>query len=129
MSNKLRRVIHYILDILFGIEQPPRFFKIATIVANSDVVLGMSDSTTLPSTHFYSPVNEFERDDALILGNKTDENSCLMQVNEAEKLALLETSIIPQYYQLRFLDGRFIIGVQIIGYVTSFVHRTIHHCQ
>jgi hypothetical protein len=70
--------------------------------------------------------------DALTLGHKTAENSCLMELNEAGKLALLESNILPNYTQLRFVDGRsgiatLIIGVQAIGYVTSTVYRAIHH--
>jgi hypothetical protein len=70
--------------------------------------------------------------DALTLGHKTAENSCLMELNEAGKLALLKSSILPNYKQLRFVDGRsaiatIIIGVQAIGYVTSVVYRAIHH--
>jgi len=95
----------------------------------------MSDSTTLPSTHIdtnESPVKEDNVADALTLGHKTAKNSCLMELNEAGKLALLESSILPNYKQLRFVDGRsglatHIIGVQAIGYVTSIVYRAIHH--
>jgi len=71
--------------------------------------------------------------DALTLGHKTPENSHLMELNQAGKLALLETSsILPNYKQLRFLDGRsgtatLIILVQAVGYVTSTVYRAIHH--
>ncbi|CAK9872346.1 unnamed protein product [Sphagnum jensenii] len=55
-----------------------------------------------------------------------------MKLNEAGKLALMESSILANYKQLRFLDGRsgiatLIIGVQAIGYVTSIVYRAIHH--
>ncbi len=69
---------------------------------------------------------------ALTLGHKTAQNSCLMELNQAGKLALLESSILPNYKQLGFLDGRsgiatLIIGVQAIGYVTSIVYRAIHH--
>jgi hypothetical protein len=70
--------------------------------------------------------------DALTLGHKMDENSCLMELSDAGKLALLESSILPNYKQLRFVDGRsgiatLILGVQAIGYVTSIVYRAIHH--
>jgi hypothetical protein len=70
--------------------------------------------------------------DALTLGHKTAENSCLMVLNRAGKLALLESIVLPYYKQLRFLHGRsgiatLIIGVQAIGYVTSIVYRAIHH--
>jgi hypothetical protein len=95
----------------------------------------MSDSTTLPSTHIDtkdSPVKEDNMADALTLGHKTAENSCLMLLNDPGRLALLESSILPNYKQLRFLDGRsgiatVIIGVQAVGYVTSTVYRAIHH--
>jgi hypothetical protein len=44
--------------------------------------------------------------DALTLGDKAAENLCLMEINEAGKLALLESSIISlNYKQLQFLDG------------------------
>jgi hypothetical protein len=48
MSNKLRRVIDDILVILYGINQPRGFLKSTRIVANTYIVLGMSDSTMLP---------------------------------------------------------------------------------
>ncbi|KAH8972526.1 hypothetical protein BDL97_02G202300 [Sphagnum fallax] len=135
MSNKLRRVIEDILVILFGINQPPGFLKSTRIVASTYIVLGMSDSTTLPSTHIYrddSPVKEDNMADALTLGHKTAENSCLMLLSHAGKLALLESSILPNYKQLRFVDGRsgiatLILAVQAIGYATSIVYRAIHH--
>lgn len=134
-STKLRRVIDDVLAILFGISQPRGFLKSTRIVANTYIVLGMSDSTKLPSTHIqtsHSPVKEDNMADALTLGHKTAENSSLMELNEAGKLALLESSILPHYKQLRFLDGRsgiatLIICVQAIGYVTSIVYRAIHH--
>jgi hypothetical protein len=134
MSNKLRRVIDDILVILFGINQPPGFLKSTRIVANSYIVLGMSDSTTLPSTHIHtehSPVKEDRWADALTLGHKTAENSRLKLLNGAGKLALLESRILPHYKQLRFVGGRsgiatLILAVQSIGYVTSIVYRAIH---
>jgi hypothetical protein len=51
-------------------------------------------------------------------------------VNEAGKLALLESDIFLTYKQVPFLDGRsctatLIIGVQ--GYITSIIYRTIDH--
>jgi hypothetical protein len=109
MCNKLRRVIDNILVILFGINQPRGFLKSTRIVANTYIVLGMSDSTTLPPTHileFDDPIEEDNMADALTLGHKTAENSFFMGLNEAGKLALLESSILPNYKQLRFLDGR-----------------------
>jgi hypothetical protein len=91
----------------------------------------MSNSTELPDEHIHSrncPVQP----DALTLGHKTAENSRLTHLNKAGKLALSESSILPDYKQLRFLDGRsriatIIIAVQAIGYVTSVVYRAIHH--
>jgi hypothetical protein len=135
MSYKLKRVIDDILVILFGINQPRAFLKSTRIAASTYIVLGMSDSTKLPSTHIHthiSPVKEDNMADALTLGHKTAENSCLMVLSRAGKLALLESSILPNYKQLRFLDGRggiatLILAVQAIGYVTSIVDRAIHH--
>jgi len=135
MSYELRRVIDDIRVILFGIKQPRGFLKSTRIVASTDILLGMSDSTTLSSKHMStarSPVNEEYMADALTLGQKTAENSCLMELNEAGKLSLLESGILPNYKQLRFVDGRsgiaaLIIGVQAIGYVTSIVYRAIRH--
>jgi hypothetical protein len=134
MSNKLRRVIDDILVILYGIKQPRGFLKSTRIVANTYIVLGMSDSTMLPSTHIQtenSPVKEDRMADALTLGHKTAENSRLMKLKLAGKLALFESSILPNYKQLRFLDGRsgiatLILAVQAIGYVTSVFYRAIH---
>jgi hypothetical protein len=55
-----------------------------------------------------------------------------MVLNDAGKLALLESNILPHYNQLRFVAGRsriatLILAVQAIGYVTSIVYRAIHH--
>ncbi len=136
MFTKLRRVIGGILAIFFGIKQPRGFLKSTRIIATTDVFLGMSDSTTLPSTHFDTaggPVNQEIMANAVTLGHKTADNSSLMKLHRAGKLPLLESSILPNYdEQLRFVDGRsgidtFIIGVQAIGYVTSIVYRAIHH--
>ncbi len=134
-SNALRRVVDDILVILFGINQPGNFLKCTRIVASTYVVLGMSDSTRLPLTHIdaaHSPVKEDNMADALTLGHKLAENSCLMVLNEAGKLALLQSDILPNYKQLQFLGGRsgiatVIIGVQTIGYITSIIYRAIHH--
>jgi len=131
---KLWRVIKYILFILFGY-QARGILKSIRIVANTYIVLGMNDSNTLPSTHINrncSPVKEDNVADVLTLGQKTAENSCLMVLNDAGKLALLECSILPNYKQLRFLDGRssiatVIIAIQAIGYVASSVYRAILH--
>jgi len=90
----------------------------------------MSDLTMLPETHIDtddSLVCERNIANALNLGNKTAENSCLMELNPAGKLALMESSILPGYNELRFLDGSIIINVQVIGYVTSIVYKTNHH--
>jgi len=130
-----RYIDNDIFVILFGINRPQGFLKSTRIVANTYIVLGMSDSTKVPPTHIdtdNSPVKKDDMADALTPGHKTAENSCLMELNEAGKLALLESSILPSYKQLRFLDGRsgiatLIIGVQAIGYVTSIVYRAIHH--
>ncbi len=135
MFNKFRRHVDDILVIMFGIKQPPGFLKNTRMAANTCIVLGISDSSTLPPTHLKKsvcPVKEENVADALTLGHKTAENSCLMELNAAGKLALLESSILPDYKQLRFLDGRsgiatLIIFVQAIGYITSIVYRAIHH--
>jgi hypothetical protein len=131
---------------LFGINQSPGFLKRTRIVATSYIVLGMSHSTKLRPSFFlraddetvqiYSvtdhSVNENNVADVLTLGQKTDENSCLMTITEKGKLALLDSSILPNYKQLRFLDRRsgtatLILAVQAIGYLTSIVYRAIHH--
>jgi hypothetical protein len=134
MSTKLRRVIGDIFAIIFGINQPQALLKSTRIVANTEIVLGISDLSTFPSTHIDTDgyTNEDNIADALTLGYKTAENSLFMTLNHAGKLALLESSVLPNYKQLRFLDGRsgigkIIIGVQAIGYVTSIVYRAIHH--
>jgi len=121
----------HMLGMLFGSREPRGFLQSRRTVANTYIVLGICDSTTLPFTHIdrcHSPVNEDNMADALTLGHKTAGNSRLMELNEAGKLALLETSILPNYKQLRFVDGRsgiatLIIGVQAIGFVTSIVYR------
>jgi len=94
----------------------------------------MNDSETLPSSHINSncPVKEDNVADVLTLGEKTGDNSCLMVLNDAGKLALLESSTLPNYKQLRFLDGRsgiatIIILIQTTGYVASIVCRVIFH--
>ncbi len=133
MFNKFRR--YDIVVKMFGIKQPRCFLKNTRMAANTHIVLGISDSSTLPPTHLERsdcPVKEENMADALTLGNKTAENSCLMELNSAGKLALLESSILPDYKQLRFLDGRsgiatLILAIQAIGYVTSIAYRAIHH--
>ncbi len=135
MFNKFRRYVDDIRVIMCGIKQPRGFLKNTRMAASTRIVLGISDSSTLPLTHLKKsifPVKEENVADALTLGHKTAENSCLMELNEAGKLALLESSILPDYKQLRFLDGRsgiatLIICVQAIGYVTSIAYRAIHH--
>ncbi|CAK9269662.1 unnamed protein product [Sphagnum jensenii] len=133
MCHKLRR--NDILVILFGFNQKPGFLRSTRILADTYIVLGMSRSTKLPLSHIHTKICAVKEDrmaDALTLGHKTDENSCLTHLNKAGKLALLESSILPDYKQLRFLDGRsgiatLIICVQALGYVTSIVYRAIHH--
>jgi hypothetical protein len=136
ICNKLWRDIDDVLVILFGVNQPEGFLKITRIVANADIVLGVSDSTKIRRRHIntdHSPVNEDNMADALTLGNKTAQNSFLTELNESGKLALLKSSsILPNYKKLRFLDGSsgiatVIIALQAIGYVTSIVYRAIHH--
>jgi len=135
LFNKFRRYVDDIFVIMFGIKQPRGFLKNTRMAANTHIVLGISDSSTLPPTHFQRsdcPVKEENMTDALTLGHKTAKNSCLMELNPAGKLALLESSILPDYKQLRFLDGSsgiatLIICVQAIGYVTSIVYRAIDH--
>jgi hypothetical protein len=135
MSTKLRRVIGGMLAISVGINEQRAFLKSTRIVVSTYIVLGMSDSTMLPLTHIEECRDSLKEDnmaDFLTFGQKTAENSCLMQLNDSRKLALLESSILPSYMQLRFLDGRsgittLIISVQAIGYVTSIVCRAIHH--
>jgi hypothetical protein len=135
MFNKFRRYVDDILVIMFGIKQPRGFLKNTRMAANTHIVLGISDSSTLPPTHLEptdTPVKQKNIAYALTLGHKTAENSCLMELNVAGKLALLESSILPDYRQLRFLDGRsgiatLIICVQAIGYVTSIVYRASHY--
>ncbi|CAK9256138.1 unnamed protein product [Sphagnum jensenii] len=132
---KLWRVMNKILFKLLGINQARGILKNIRIVANTYIVLGMNDSNTLPDTHIdteNSPVREDNMADALTLGQKTAGNSCLMVLNDAGKLALLECSVLPNYKQLRFVDGRsgiatLIIAFQAIGYVASIVCRAILH--
>jgi len=133
-SNALRRVVDDMLVILFGINQPRNFLKCTRIVASTYVVLGISDSTRLPRTRIHaahSPVKEDNMADALTFGHKVTENSCLMLLKRAGKLALLESDILPNYKEFQFLDGRsgiatVIIGVQAIRYITSIIYRAIH---
>jgi len=116
--------------MLFGNNQPRGFLKRTRIVANTYVGLGIRRSTKLlPAAHvmWNEPVKENNVFDALTLGQKTDENSCLIELTEEGKLALLESTVLPNYKQLQFLDGRsgiatFTIAVQAIGYVISIVY-------
>jgi hypothetical protein len=122
--KKLWKVIN-ILVIWYGIR----------IVANTYIVLGMSGPTKLPYTHIdtdHSLVKEDNMANALTLGQKTTENSCLMLQNNGGKLEKMESSILPNYKQLRFLDGRsgiatLLIFGQAIGYVVSIVYRSFRH--
>ncbi len=131
----IRRVIDNIRVIWFGAYQQTGFLKRTRIVANTYVGLGIRLSTNLPpSAHVkrYNQVNRNNVLDALTLGEKTDENSFLIELTEDGKLALLESSILPSNKQLRFLDGRsgiatLILSIQAIGYVASTVYRTILH--
>jgi hypothetical protein len=79
-----------------------------------------------------SKVKEGNIADAVTLGEKMAENSSFTVLNEAGKLALLETSILSNCKQLRFLEGRsgiatFLIFIQAIGYIISTGFRAIHH--
>jgi len=135
ISTKLGRVKHVILATFFGTNQSRCFLKGTRMAANTRIVLGISDSKLLPPTHFdtdKSFLNEYSLVDALTLGHKTADNSWLMELNRAGKLALLESSILPNYRQLHLLDGRsgiatLIICVQATGYSTSIIYRAVHH--
>jgi len=135
MSNKLRSVIDNILVMLFGRNQARGFLKRTRIVANTYVGLGIRPSTKFPpAAHvmWHDRVEENNVFDALTFGQKTDENSCLIELTETGKLALLESSILPDYRQLRFLDDRsgiatLIISIQAIGYVISIFYRVSLH--
>jgi hypothetical protein len=130
----LIRVVVDILVVLFGINQPPGFLKKTRIIATARIVLGFSESTKLQLSYVYtrdSRVKEDNMADALTLGHMSAETSCLIELNEAGKLALLGSSILRNYKKLRFLEGRsgiatLIICVQAAGYVTSIVYRAIH---
>jgi hypothetical protein len=83
-------VVGDILVVLFGINQPPGFLKRTRIIASAPIVLGLSESTKLQPSHVYTrriPLKEDNMADALTLGHKSAETSCLMEVNEAGKLA------------------------------------------
>jgi len=116
-------------------ELGPDFLQRTRIVANTYVGLGLRPSTMLPPAAYVIWCDRVKKNkvfDALTFGQKTDENSCLIELTEEGKLALLESSILPNYKQLRFLDSRssiatFIISVQAIGYVISIVVRTSLH--
>ncbi len=128
----LIRVVVDILVVLFGINQRPGFLKKTRIIASARVVLGVSESTKLQLSDVYTRKRRDNVADALTLGQYSAETSCLIELNEAGKLALLESSILPNYKKLRFLEGRsgiatLIICAQAIGYVTSIVYRAIHH--
>jgi hypothetical protein len=134
MFNKLRRVINDICAIL-GINQGRDFLKRIRFIATTSVLLGMSESTKLPSSHVCPEDDGLEEEntaDALTLGHKTARNTCLKNLSRAGKLALLESNILPDYKQLRFVDGKsgitaIIICIQAIGYVISIVYRAIHY--
>ncbi len=51
MFNKFRRYIDDILVIMFGIKQPRGFLKYTRMATNTYIMLGISDSSTLPRTH------------------------------------------------------------------------------
>ncbi len=135
MTLRFRQIVTSSINPELAANTTACFLSNTRMAANTHIVLGISDSSTLPPTHLQRsdcPVKEENIADALTLGHKTGGNSCLMELNVAGKLALLESSILPYYKQLRFLDGRsvitiVIIGVQAFGYVTSIVYRAIHH--
>jgi hypothetical protein len=135
MCYKLRKVIDEILVKLFGKDKLRGFLKSTRIVANTYIIIGVSESARLPDTHYDlydSPVHERNVTDALTLGHATVQNNRLLILKEAGKLALVASNILPHYRKLRFVDGRsdiatLILAVQAIGYVISVVYRAIHH--
>jgi hypothetical protein len=135
MSNKLRRFTDEMLVLYFGIHQPRGFLKRTKLVGNTFIALIMSDSTKLPPTHIDEDLDVVMQDNiayALIFEDKLTENSCFVVLSRAGKLALLESSVLPNDKELEFLDSRsaiatIIIGIQATGYLSSVFYRTVSH--
>jgi hypothetical protein len=135
MTLRFRQIVTSSINPELAADTRPCFSKNTRMAASTHIVLGISDSSTLPPTHLQRsdyPVKEENIADALTIGHKTGANSCLMELNVAGKLALLESSILPDCKQFRFLDARsgiatLIICVQASGYVISIAYRAILH--
>jgi hypothetical protein len=121
-------------SVLYGLESTSHllFSKCTRIVASIYVFLGTSDSTKPPHPH----IEEDKRTNWGSYGWCFDpwpygewKSIGFQGAKWSRELALLESSILPNYKQFRFVDIRFhvaifIIGVQAIEYIISIIYRT-----
>jgi len=106
----------------------------AKIIANCKVVLGTSEGK-IPEKHGTTvllPADTTDKGDALVVGSKLPENSYMVQLSQAGKLALLRSGLLPDYERLRLQRGKTSVamvlnGMQAIGYLGAvFVRAVIH---
>jgi len=107
---------------------------VARIIANYKVVLGTSEGK-IPETHGTTvllPADTTDKEDALVVGRKLPENSYMVQLSHAGKLALLRSGLVPGYERLRLLRGKTCVamvlnGMQAIGYLGAVFVRAVTH--
>jgi hypothetical protein len=92
--------------------------------------LGISGSTKLPNAHIIEDytIDEDDMTNALTLGHKVDENSCLVVLFSTCVIVLLKSSILPNYKLFQFVDGKIevvtsIFNVQAIRYIIDVIHQ------
>jgi hypothetical protein len=108
----------------------------AKIIAHCKVVLGTSEGK-IPETHVSGttvllPTDTTDNENALIVGSKLPENSYIVQLSHAVKLALLRSGLLPGYERLRLLRGKTSVamvlnGMQAIGYLGAVFVRAVPH--
>jgi len=107
---------------------------VAKIIANCKVVLGTSEGK-IPETHGTTvllPADTTDNENALIVGSKLPENSYMVQLSRAGKLALLRSGLVPGYERLRLLRGKTSVamvlnGMQAIGCLGAVFVRAVTH--
>lgn len=106
----------------------------AKIIAHCKVVLGTSEGK-IPETHGTTvllPTDTTDNENALIVASKLPENSYIVQLSHAVKLALLRSGLLPGYERLRLLRGKTSVamvlnGMQVIGYLGAVFVRAVPH--
>jgi hypothetical protein len=93
--------------------------------------LGISGSTKLPNAHIIEDyiIDDDDITDALTLGHKVEENSCLVVLSSTCLIVLLKNNILPNYKLFQFVNGKIgvvtsIINVQATRYIIDVIHQT-----